>query len=179
MAEGRAWSTATWTDPDGGTVLLHGTFPTVVHPRVLWPDEAAWDGVAVLEDAEAPHAWAQEAADERASPGVNLEAVRFGGHEARLLEAFSAIEGVQWGPFQTQSPFALCGRLSGLGNRCSSSNLHLRTSRGRTSCRLKPRNERTGADCFVGCAVVGRGRERWSQRARLRRVTASTRRSRR
>lgn len=105
MAEGRAWSTATWTDPDGGTVLLHGTFPTVVHPRVLWPDVAAWDGVAVLEDAGAPHAWAQEAADERASPGVNLEAVRFGiGHEARLLEAFSAIEGVQWGAFPDPEP---------------------------------------------------------------------------
>ncbi len=105
MAGGRAWSTATWSDPNGGAVLLHGTFPTVVHPRTLWPDVAAWDAVAVLEDAEAPHAWAQEAEDERASPGVNLEAVQFGiGHEARLFEAYSIIDGVQWGSFPDPEP---------------------------------------------------------------------------
>ena len=70
----RGWSTASWEDPDGGTILL-GTFPTVVIPRSLWPNPKAWHGLALLDDAGAPEAWSQEEEDERASPGVNLEAL--------------------------------------------------------------------------------------------------------
>ena len=55
-------------DPDGGTILLHGTFPTVVLPRSLWPNPKAWDGLALLDDAGAPEAWLQEEEDERALP---------------------------------------------------------------------------------------------------------------
>ena len=57
----RGWSTASWEDPDGGKILLHGTFPTVVLPRSLWPNPKAWDGLALLDDAGAPEAWMQEA----------------------------------------------------------------------------------------------------------------------
>ena len=53
----RGWSTASWEDPDGGTILLHGTFPTVVLPRSLWPNPKAWDGLALLDDAGAPEAF--------------------------------------------------------------------------------------------------------------------------
>ena len=88
MGASRGWSKATWEDPDGGTILLHGTFPTVVLPRSIWPSPKAWQGLALLDDAGAPDAWKQEEEDERASPGVNLEAARFGiGHEAHLLSA--------------------------------------------------------------------------------------------
>lgn len=108
MAEGRGWSTATWEDPDGGSVLLHGTFPTVVHPRQLWPDPAAWEVLALLEDAMAPEAWLQEEEDERASPGINLEAARFGiGHEARLLETLMDIKNIRGGCFPDPEPLRL------------------------------------------------------------------------
>tara|TARA_Y100001958_G_scaffold159425_1_gene160884 strand:- start:3890 stop:4690 length:801 start_codon:yes stop_codon:yes gene_type:complete len=104
----RGWSTASWEDPDGGTILLHGTFPTVVLPRSLWPNPKAWDGLALLDDAGAPEAWLQEEEDERASPGVNLEAARFGiGHEAHLLDALTSIDGPLTGRFPDPEPLRL------------------------------------------------------------------------
>ena len=104
----RGWSTASWEDPDGGVILLHGTFPTVVLPRSLWPNPKAWDGLALLDDAGAPEAWLQEEEDERSSPGVNLEAARFGiGHEAHLLDALTSIEGPLTGRFPDPEPLRL------------------------------------------------------------------------
>ena len=104
----RGWSTASWEDPDGGKILLHGTFPTVVLPRSLWPNPKAWDGLALLDDAGAPEAWLQEEEDERASPGVNLEAARFGiGHEAHLLDALTSIDGPLTGRFPDPEPLRL------------------------------------------------------------------------
>ncbi len=104
----RGWSTATWDDPDGGTILLHGTFPTVVLPRSLWPNPKGWDGLALLDDEGAPEAWAQEEEDERESPGVNLEAARFGiGHESHLLDALTSIEGPLTGRFPDPEPLRL------------------------------------------------------------------------
>jgi len=108
MGTSRGWSTATWEDPDGGTILLHGTFPTVVLPRSIWPSPKAWQGLALLDDAGAPDAWKQEEEDERASPGVNLEAARFGiGHEAHLLDALTSIEGPLTGRFPDPEPLRL------------------------------------------------------------------------
>ena len=104
----RGWSTASWEDPDGGVILLYGTFPTVVLPRSLWPNPKAWDGLALLDDAGAPEAWLQEEEDERSSPGVNLEAARFGiGHEAHLLDALTSIEGPLTGRFPDPEPLRL------------------------------------------------------------------------
>ena len=104
----RGWSTASWEDPDGGKILLHGTLPTVVLPRSLWPNPKAWDGLALLDDAGAPEAWLQEEEDERASPGVNLEAARFGiGHEAHLLDALTSIDGPLTGRFPDPEPLRL------------------------------------------------------------------------
>ena len=104
----RGWSTASWEDPGGGKILLHGTFPTVVLPRSLWPNPKAWDGLALLDDAGAPEAWLQEEEDERASPGVNLEAARFGiGHEAHLLDALTSIDGPLTGRFPDPEPLRL------------------------------------------------------------------------
>ena len=104
----RGWSTASWEDPDGGKILLHGTFPTVVLPRSLWPNPKARDRLALLDDAGAPEAWLQEEEDERASPGVNLEAARFGiGHEAHLLDALTSIDGPLTGRFPDPEPLRL------------------------------------------------------------------------
>ena len=42
------WTDAVWEDPDGGSVILHGTMPTVVYPNAMRP-RAAWHGLALLE----------------------------------------------------------------------------------------------------------------------------------
>ena len=80
----------------------------MVLPRSLWPNPKAWDGLALLDDAGAPEAWLQEEEDERASPGVNLEAARFGiGHEAHLLDALTSIDGPLTGRFPDPEPLRL------------------------------------------------------------------------
>jgi len=63
MAGPLDWADPEWSDPDGGTVVLHGTLPTVVYPNVLRP-RYAWDGLALLETPDVIELWEQEEADE-------------------------------------------------------------------------------------------------------------------
>ena len=31
------WNDVVWEDPDGGSVIVHGTMPTVVYPNAMRP----------------------------------------------------------------------------------------------------------------------------------------------
>ena len=70
MTSSQDWTDAVWADPDGGTVILHGTLPTVVYPNVMRPRQT-WHGIALLETDDVVELWEQEEADEAESQGVN------------------------------------------------------------------------------------------------------------
>jgi hypothetical protein len=92
MAGPLDWADPEWSDPDGGTVVLHGTLPTVVYPNVLRP-RYAWDGLALLETPDLVELWEQEEADEAESQGVNLTyAMLSGGAFGRYAEGISMPE---------------------------------------------------------------------------------------
>ncbi len=157
----RGWSTASWEDPDGGTILLHGTFPTVVLPRSLWPNPKAWDGLALLDDAGAPEAWSQEEEDERASPGVNLEAARFGiGHEAHLLDALTSIEGPLTGRFPDPEPLRLFREAQRADRPVYFLEPNLDDEAWSDHLSLEAKSERIGGGSFGGCEADARGERR-------------------
>ena len=66
-----SWEDIKWSDPDGGTITLHGTIPTLVYPRKLRPSQE-WHGLALLESSEVVDLWIQEEKDEKESSGVNM-----------------------------------------------------------------------------------------------------------
>ena len=51
MSSRISWEDILWEDPDGGTIMLHGTIPTLVYPRKLRPSKE-WHGLALLESEE-------------------------------------------------------------------------------------------------------------------------------
>lgn len=98
------WSDHAWTDPDGGTILLHGVLPTVVYPRVMRPREA-WHGLAILEAPDVVDMWVQEEIDEAESPGVNLaHGLISGGSFAIYLDEITLLEDVKSGSFPDPEP---------------------------------------------------------------------------
>ena len=48
MSSQHTWADEVWTDPDGGTVVIHGTLPTVVFPNAMRP-RGVWHGLAILD----------------------------------------------------------------------------------------------------------------------------------
>ena len=104
MAGPLDWADPEWSDPDGGTVVLHGTLPTVVYPNVLRP-RYAWDGLALLETPDVVELWEQEEADEAESQGVNLTyAMLSGGAFGRYAEGISMLDELQGGRFPDPEP---------------------------------------------------------------------------
>ena len=65
------WPDHTWSDPNGGSILLHGVLPTVVYPRLMRPRES-WHALAILESPDVVDMWVQEEKDEAESSGINL-----------------------------------------------------------------------------------------------------------
>lgn len=104
MTSSQDWTDAVWADPDGGTVILHGTLPTVVYPNVMRPRQT-WHGLALLETDDVVELWEQEEIDEAESQGVNqTHAILTGGAFGRYIEGVSMLEEVQGGRFPDPEP---------------------------------------------------------------------------
>jgi hypothetical protein len=104
MTSSQDWADVVWTDPDGGTVILHGTLPTVVYPNAMRP-RTAWDGLGLIESPDVVELWRQEELDEAESPGVNLtHAMLSGGAFGKYAEGISVLEELQGGRFPDPEP---------------------------------------------------------------------------
>ena len=98
------WTDAVWEDPDGGTVVVHGTMPTVVYPNAMRP-RISWHGLALLESPDVVDLWVQEEADEAESQGVNMtHALLSGGAFGKYIEGISTLENLQGGRFPDPEP---------------------------------------------------------------------------
>ena len=99
-----SWEDVLWEDPDGGTILLHGTIPTLVYPRKLRPSKE-WHGLALLESEEVVDLWLQEEKDEIESNGVNLaHGLISGGTMGLFLEEVMQLEDITAGRFPDPEP---------------------------------------------------------------------------
>jgi len=98
------WADRIWNDPDGGTIHLHGTLPTVVYPEKLRP-RIDWDGLAILATDEEAELWEQEEKDEREDEGVNLDsALLAGGLDSVMLDRLMMLPEIQAGRFPDPEP---------------------------------------------------------------------------
>lgn len=98
------WADHAWSDPDGGTILLHGVLPTVVYPRTMRPRES-WHALAILEPPDVVDMWVQEEKDEAESPGVNLaHGLISGGTFGIYLDEITLLEDVKSGSFPDPEP---------------------------------------------------------------------------
>ena len=98
------WPDHLWTDPDGGSILLHGVLPTVVYPRAMRP-RGNWHALALLESADVVDMWVQEEKDEVESPGVNLaHGLISGGSFGIYLDEITLLEDVTSGRFPDPEP---------------------------------------------------------------------------
>ena len=116
------WTDAVWEDPDGGTVIVHGTMPTVVYPNAMRP-RVDWHGLALLESPDIVDLWVQAEADEAESQGINLtHALLSGGAFGKYIEGIETLEDLQGGRFPDPEPRrlqrnALRRRRGGRGHR--------------------------------------------------------------
>mgnify|MGYP001169438601 FL=1 len=102
--DGQAWTDPVWKDPDGGTIVLHGTMPTVVFPDAMRP-RVSWDGLALLESPDVVDLWIQEEIDEASSQGINqTHALLSGGAFGKYIEGISTLENLQGGRFPDPEP---------------------------------------------------------------------------
>jgi len=98
------WADRIWKDPDGGSIHLHGTLPTVVHPEKLRP-RIDWDGLAILATDEEAELWIQEEKDEKEDEGVNLEsALLAGGLDSIMLDRLMMLSEIRAGRFPDPEP---------------------------------------------------------------------------
>ena len=98
------WADVVWQDPDGGSVLIHGTIPTVVYPNAMRPRNG-WHGLALLESPDVVDLWQQEEADEAESQGINMtHALLSGGAFGKYAEGISTLEDIQGGRFPDPEP---------------------------------------------------------------------------
>ena len=97
------WADVVWQDPDG-SVLIHGTIPTVVYPNAMRPRNG-WHGLALLESPDVVDLWQQEEADEAESQGINMtHALLSGGAFGKYAEGISTLEDIQGGRFPDPEP---------------------------------------------------------------------------
>ena len=98
------WEDITWTDPDGGAIILHGVLPTIVFPRKLRP-KFEWHGLALLESEDIVELWIQEEKDEAESQGINRShALISGGTMALYLDELIELEDIPSGRFPDPEP---------------------------------------------------------------------------
>jgi hypothetical protein len=104
MSSQHTWADEVWTDPDGGTVVIHGTLPTVVFPNAMRP-RGVWHGLAILDSPDVVDLWIQEEKDEAESYGVNMaHGLISGGAFAKYLEGIESLEDIQGGRFPDPEP---------------------------------------------------------------------------
>lgn len=98
------WEDITWTDPNGGAIILHGVLPTIVFPRKLRP-KFEWHGLALLESEDIVELWIQEEKDEAESQGINRShALISGGTMALYLDELIELEDIPSGRFPDPEP---------------------------------------------------------------------------
>lgn len=98
------WPDHSWSDPNGGSILLHGVLPTVVYPRVMRP-RVHWHALALLESPDVVDMWVQEEKDEAESPGVNLaHGLISGGSFGIYLDEVTLLEDVTSGSYPDPEP---------------------------------------------------------------------------
>ena len=124
------WTDAVWEDPDGGTVIVHGTMPTVVYPNAMRP-RVDWHGLALLESPDIVDLWVQEEADEAESQGINLTHAPFPvAPLASTLRALRRSMACREGVSRTLNRAASSETLTATTGRCSSSNRSPMTTTG-------------------------------------------------
>ena len=98
------WEDHVWSDPNGGSIVLHGVLPTVVYPRTMRP-RITWHGLGLLESPDVVDLWVQEERDEAESYGVNLaHGLISGGSMAIFLDEVTLLEDVTSGRFPDPEP---------------------------------------------------------------------------
>jgi len=99
-----SWAEIHWSDPEGGTVLLHGVLPTVVLPRRLRP-RVEWHGICLPSSSVEIEVWDEEEKYELEDPGVNLQSALLGGGITGIyLDELLAIKELQVGRFPDPEP---------------------------------------------------------------------------
>jgi len=99
-----SWAEIHWSDPQGGTVLLHGVLPTVVLPRRLRP-RVEWHGICLPSSSVEIEVWDEEEKYELEDPGVNLQSALLGGGITGIyLDELLEVKGLQVGRFPDPEP---------------------------------------------------------------------------
>ncbi|MDP6863851.1 MAG: hypothetical protein QGG96_00370 [Candidatus Poseidoniaceae archaeon] len=99
-----SWEDIAWQDPDGGTIVLHGTLPTVVYPNAMRP-RIQWHGLGLLCTAEEPEIWIEEEKAEAEDSGINLDSVMLnGGIDGLFAEMMTYVDDLQTGRFPDPEP---------------------------------------------------------------------------
>tara|TARA_B100002052_G_scaffold51647_2_gene44852 strand:- start:105 stop:449 length:345 start_codon:yes stop_codon:yes gene_type:complete len=99
------WAPVEWIDPNGGIIRFWPFLPNVVYSSSLRRTEGEWNGVAFLLPDDEAEIWDSQAEEERASPGINRDAViSSGGTLARMMLGMSTIESIQTCKFPDPEP---------------------------------------------------------------------------
>ncbi|MBD14393.1 MAG: hypothetical protein CMJ72_04400 [Planctomycetaceae bacterium] len=100
-----SWTPVDWVDPNGGTIRLWPFLPNVVYSSTLRRTEGKWDSVAFLLPDDEAEIWDSQADEEKASPGINRDAViSSGGTLSRMMLGMSSIESIQTCKFPDPEP---------------------------------------------------------------------------
>lgn len=98
------WEDIVWKDPEGGEIHLYGTIPTVVTPNSLRPRYDI-DGVAFIESSDIISYWDDLTHLEKESPGISLEAVKFGATTwSKYIKDLLQLEDITGGRFPDPEP---------------------------------------------------------------------------
>ncbi|MDP6870025.1 MAG: hypothetical protein QGI21_04560 [Candidatus Poseidoniaceae archaeon] len=98
------WDDIHWSDPEGGTIVLHGVLPTVVLPLSMRP-RIKWHGLCLMANADEIEIWKQEEKAESQDSGINLDsAILNGGLDGMFLETITYVEDLQVGRFPDPEP---------------------------------------------------------------------------
>ena len=104
MSSQHPWADEVWQDPNGGSIVLHGTLPTIVYPNAMRP-RLDYHGLALLESPDVVDLWEQEELDEAESNGINLtHGLISGGAFSKYLEGLVTLEDIQGGRFPDPEP---------------------------------------------------------------------------
>ena len=101
------WEDIVWKDPEGGEIRLYGTIPTVITPNSLRP-RYEFDAVAFIESSDIISYWDDLTHLEKESPGISLEAVKFGATSwSKFIKDLLQLEDVSGGRFPDPEPLRI------------------------------------------------------------------------
>ena len=116
-----SWLPIEWEDPCGGIIRLWPFLPNVVLTASLRRSEGEWNGLAFLLPDDESEIWDDQAEQEKASPGINRDAIASsGGSLARMMLGQSSIDSIQTCRFPDPEPRRLLQAAqspSGTGSR--------------------------------------------------------------